>query len=367
MSNRPIGAATVLACLLCATALAPAAGVLYYFALDAASSGIDATLSFSADTSGTLIGNWDPNDNPTGTRTKPGLWGSFGETENWPVDVSLSAALGGDVQTHPAGAFRMLIDPASASVEVTGLNADLLGGTPLEVPATITLETESFRTRNPTSVYIGGIPITLPLGSLTVSELAVSQTEDPALGVLTETAAGEYTFIVAPLVNVTATVDFFGNPLSAPPFPQPFPLQGQLVVSGETAQLTSLQTLELSDTQDPNLPLPEVPLDLPTILPPGDTAHLLLTLTLDQIGASLSGSNALVADGVAVHPPLTGDLNCDGAVDFGDINPFVLRLSNADQYAARYPACPDANGDINGNGTVGLDDINPFVALLTAM
>lgn len=60
-----------------------------------------------------------------------------------------------------------------------------------------------------------------------------------------------------------------------------------------------------------------------------------------------------------------GDLNCDRAVGFGDINAFVLRLSNPAGYAAAYPACPDVNGDVNGNGSVGFDDINPFVALLT--
>ncbi len=60
-----------------------------------------------------------------------------------------------------------------------------------------------------------------------------------------------------------------------------------------------------------------------------------------------------------------GDLNCDGVVDFGDINPFVLRLSNLAGYKALYPDCPDANGDIDGNGVVGFGDINPFVALLT--
>jgi hypothetical protein len=63
--------------------------------------------------------------------------------------------------------------------------------------------------------------------------------------------------------------------------------------------------------------------------------------------------------------PLTGDLNCDGTVDFGDINWFVLRLSNVAAYRAALPICPDANGDINGDGTVNFNDINPFVALLT--
>ena len=62
--------------------------------------------------------------------------------------------------------------------------------------------------------------------------------------------------------------------------------------------------------------------------------------------------------------PLPGDLNCDGTVDFADINPFVLRLSNPAAYLAEYPICPDANGDISGDGTVDFGDINPFVALL---
>ena len=61
-----------------------------------------------------------------------------------------------------------------------------------------------------------------------------------------------------------------------------------------------------------------------------------------------------------------GDLNCDGSVTFGDINPFVLALSNAASYAAAYPNCDVKLGDINSDGSVNFSDINPFVALLTA-
>jgi hypothetical protein len=60
-----------------------------------------------------------------------------------------------------------------------------------------------------------------------------------------------------------------------------------------------------------------------------------------------------------------GDLNCDGQVNFGDINPFVLRLSNPALYQSQYPNCPDANGDCSGDGQVNFGDINPFVALLS--
>jgi hypothetical protein len=63
---------------------------------------------------------------------------------------------------------------------------------------------------------------------------------------------------------------------------------------------------------------------------------------------------------------VTGDLDCSGCVDFGDINPFVQFLADFNGWQATYPNCPPANGDINGDGTFpSFGDINPFVALLT--
>ena len=59
-----------------------------------------------------------------------------------------------------------------------------------------------------------------------------------------------------------------------------------------------------------------------------------------------------------------GDLNCDGVVNFGDINPFVLALSSPAGYEAAYPGCNVMLADCNGDGYVNFADINPFVALL---
>ncbi|MBP7744852.1 MAG: hypothetical protein KA383_01885 [Phycisphaerae bacterium] len=61
-----------------------------------------------------------------------------------------------------------------------------------------------------------------------------------------------------------------------------------------------------------------------------------------------------------------GDLNCDEAVNFGDINPFVLALSNPGAYDAVYPDCDPLAGDCNGDLTLGFGDINPFVTLLSS-
>jgi len=59
-----------------------------------------------------------------------------------------------------------------------------------------------------------------------------------------------------------------------------------------------------------------------------------------------------------------GDCNCDGAVDFNDIDPFVTALVGQPGYAARYPGCPWLAADIDANGAVDFDDIDPFVARL---
>ncbi len=68
------------------------------------------------------------------------------------------------------------------------------------------------------------------------------------------------------------------------------------------------------------------------------------------------------------EPPCIGDVNCDGIIDFGDINPFVVYLSNFSAWQAAYPWCDPRSGDINCDGTYGqwsFGDINPFVQVMT--
>jgi len=63
---------------------------------------------------------------------------------------------------------------------------------------------------------------------------------------------------------------------------------------------------------------------------------------------------------------ITGDLNCDGVVNFKDINPFVLYMSSFENWQTQYAGCDPENGDINGDGLYpSFADINPFVMLLS--
>ncbi|TWT41771.1 hypothetical protein RAS1_28930 [Phycisphaerae bacterium RAS1] len=61
-----------------------------------------------------------------------------------------------------------------------------------------------------------------------------------------------------------------------------------------------------------------------------------------------------------------GDMNCDGAVNILDINPFVLALQARTLYEAQYPDCDYSNADMNGDGDADILDINPFVVRLSA-
>jgi len=62
---------------------------------------------------------------------------------------------------------------------------------------------------------------------------------------------------------------------------------------------------------------------------------------------------------------LLGDLNCDGALNTFDIDPFVLALTNPAAYALQYPLCDFLLADMNADGAVNTFDIDPFVLALT--
>jgi alpha-tubulin suppressor-like RCC1 family protein len=59
-----------------------------------------------------------------------------------------------------------------------------------------------------------------------------------------------------------------------------------------------------------------------------------------------------------------GDLNCDGALDAFDIEPFTLALFDPAGYQSRYPNCDRMRADINADGNVDAFDIEPFIDLL---
>ena len=63
-------------------------------------------------------------------------------------------------------------------------------------------------------------------------------------------------------------------------------------------------------------------------------------------------------------PRITGDTNCDGVLNFFDIDPFVVALLTPEVYDDLYPACDILTADINGDTLVDFFDIDPFLDIL---
>lgn len=284
---------------------------LYDFAYVPSQSGLTAAIDVGAQAGGTLIGDYDAVDNATGTRTKPGLFGSFGATENVAVNVSnLGIGLGGNLNTDTTGGFRMAFDSNAGTVALSDLSANFLGNGAASLPITVSLSTETFRTRNPTFLY-PGVPIELPIGSASVTALSMTQV-GPSIGTLTQTGPNVYDFAVATLVNVSLSAGALGQVIDLPGTAAlPFGFAGSVVFSGQTAVVTSLAPIDFSQSQDPGQVLPEFALPLPT-LDPNTPANVLLNLTLNQIGAEIAGDLRTTANGVLVPAPGSAVLGLAG-------------------------------------------------------
>ncbi len=61
---------------------------------------------------------------------------------------------------------------------------------------------------------------------------------------------------------------------------------------------------------------------------------------------------------------LRGDLNCDGVVNNGDIDPFVIALNDPAMYQLMYPHCNIEMADCNLDSMINNGDIDAFLLLL---
>jgi len=62
--------------------------------------------------------------------------------------------------------------------------------------------------------------------------------------------------------------------------------------------------------------------------------------------------------------PLPGDMNCDGAVNLADVEPFCLALTDPEAYAQSPFGCDRGNADVNADGAIDGLDIPAWVAIL---
>ena len=340
MMNRvTTAAATAASLLVCGVALADSA--IYDCTINPQTSTFVQTTDIAAPLAGALIGNYDATTNPTGTQTRPGFFGGSG---NQPIPYTAAFVLNGDINSQPTGALVANVDEEALQVIVSNLTFDLLGGTAGTLPATININYQTFRTFTPNSVFPGGVTIPVPVGNANLTKLQAVQTGKPVSGLLVPQKNG-YTFAVAVPVDLILSADALGTPIADNSvIPSVLPVTGTVTVTPTGLQFTfavagsDAQTQPVTDGGFTNQPLA-----LPTVLPTGGTANLLISGTVTQVTVTTTINSTI--RGAGVRRPVPGDLNGDFRVDGNDA---ALLLNNWGGTGI---------GDLNGDGTVGAGDL----------
>ncbi|GDY05779.1 hypothetical protein LBMAG51_05660 [Phycisphaerae bacterium] len=298
---------------------------------------------------GTLKGNYVAKTNPTGTKTIPGFWGGSG---NNPINYSATASGELVLDTNPTGSF-VLHSIAGVGGYISDYSSDLLGANAGDIDVGIVFQYSTFHTQNPTAIYPGGFSLPIPLGGGSISQMTVTQ-NGPAPIIMTSLGGGVRNFTAAIPVTLTVTADFFQIPLRAIDIPAIIPIQGQCVFVGPN-EMEITASFDFSD----ELPLPaapgftDQPLDLPTILPPGGTAHLLLTGTFTKGSISLGAGSDIDSQGDRVSPRF--DLTDDGAVSGPDLGLMLMMWGSDDGPFI----------DFNDDGKIGGVDLGMMIGAWT--
>lgn len=203
-----------------------------------------------------------------------------------------------------------------------------------------------------------------------------------AMVVLKVEAAGQFDpdittedFALATQENFVAASGPIFNPVLVAPFNvapgQIFQLSfqvnnaGDLAAHGVNATLSGITILTGPATQAlGSIAAGQAAAPTWTVQAPGvfGPVALSLAITSSAYGESFPGAGG---GSIIVAPAgCAGDMDCDGQINFADIDPFVLALQGQAAYQAVYPNCNWLNGDFNENSAVDFGDIDAFVATI---
>ncbi|MBG83383.1 MAG: hypothetical protein CMJ40_02420 [Phycisphaerae bacterium] len=311
--------------------------------IQASQSSLSLDFETSIANSGNLTGNHDSETNPDGTITIPGLWGG-GENQEIPITFDSGTSINGN--SSPTG--FMAVEPFDDQnlAVIHDLSMDLLSSTNIPVSLTTTLSYQSFHTENPSSVYPGGIPIELPLAELTLDSCLVEQTQSTT-GAWQSVGDDTYTLTAVVPVLVTMEATYQGQPLPLAPVPSALAINGELEYTEDGPRLDLSLLIDEGQTIDlpGDDPLPPFPVSLPTIVPPGSFAEVLMTLLPESTSFALALNGGIVANAELETIPC--DVTGDGVIDTNDVLAVL----------ADWGPCTGCSSDTNDDDIVDVNDV----------
>ena len=299
---------------------APAAAQDYDFVVDSSVSNSTMITDVQIVLPGSGVGSYDATTNPGGTRTVNGAVGGSGN-EDVPMSITVDNDSG--FSGIISGTFGMSIDTTALTLSVDNMDLDLLTGSLGLTQVDLTMLYSDFTTHNPDSLFVGGAPVTVSLGSFPIVGATVKQVAPSQGGQLGPPKGSDFTFWVGVPVGISFVVDFDGTLTPLGPFVVTMSLPGTLTYTATgiyaTADLVGGSMGSVNDPF-PGFTIDDANLFLPTTQPPGMIAHLLFDSVIASMTHDVTVDFIVEADGT----PSGGNCNvvfCDtDANNIGDVS-----------------------------------------------
>jgi len=322
-----------------ALALPAVAAETYLVRMQPDATHLRVSMGLSAPLAGTFRGDHHPKTNPGGTQTRPGLFGGSGNT---PIPYTASVGVGMTMDTVPSGSMRMTMGQGGFFM-MSDLELDMLDGDFGPIGAVLGLTHPTFRTVNPSALFVGVPLVDIPIPAGAITEMSARQTAN-AIGVLQPTGDETYRFFVLVPAELSFRAQVMDQAVDLPRIPALLPMAGTLwrnaTGMGIEMSMSDAATDVLPFTLDP---LVDQPFDMPTILPPGQVAHLLFSGEFGALTAERSLDMVMVAEGTPACPIF--DLDGDCEVDGRDVSVILSSWGGS------------GPGDLNGDGVVNQIDL----------
>jgi hypothetical protein len=319
------------------------------FVVDPGTAASNLSLAIELPFDGTLIGDYDAKANPTGTQTRPGLFGGSG---NNPIGYSATLTLGVPGTTSsPTGGIS--IDTTLAPIGLVGVDAfqvDLLAGSTTSVGTELLLVYETFNTVNPFSIYPGGFEIPVPLAGAEIRSSELSLTLPT---VLVGIPVGDELSLTGSIPVLWSIEIDFGLDLGVQAIDLPVNLPITAMLAGDGENQTFSVQADFSTLLELAIDLPpfeSIAIGLPTIPPSANEANLLFGGSVTAIRLDIALGLDIV--GVPGFIPAPADVNEDGIVNSADLGLVI----------GAWGVCDGCREDISGDGFVNAIDIGLLIA-----
>jgi len=291
---------------------------------------------------GLLIGDYDAETYPEGTMTRPGIFGGSG---NNPIVCSIEPVASGLFADDLEGTLDIDFDFENSSMLINTAEFQALSDTAIQFPLSVLFEYETFRSIAPDSIFVGGFPIEIPFGDGYVKSLDMSL----AVSITTElnpVSATQWSYQAELPIVMTMELEILETNIGPLPFPGMLLLAGNVINEDGEISITGTSTWKSQEViADPPIFFDNLPLELPTIIPPGDFAGVYLSAAADESVSTAIASFQFFAIGETNTNP--SDINGDGIVNVSDL----LEVISA------WGTCNGCPADINSDGMVNVTDV----------